>query len=89
MEQSLAAIADPQGECEQARQSVDLYLNPELAGISLLDWKAFDRIVTLGYQCAKEALSKMSDEELETYRNLPVAARAQRAVAAGESVPAR
>jgi NTE family protein len=54
---------------EQAKQSVDIYLNPELAGIGLLDWKVFDRIVKLGYACAKEQLAKMSPEELEPYRN--------------------
>jgi NTE family protein len=58
---------------EQAKQSVDIYLNPELAGIGLLDWKGFDRIVKLGYAGAKDVLSKMSPEELEPYRNVVIA----------------
>jgi NTE family protein len=55
----------------QARQSVDLYLNPDLSRIGLLDWKSYDRIVEMGYQYGKEALAAMSEEELAAYRNLP------------------
>jgi NTE family protein len=54
---------------EQARQSVDIYLNPELAGVSLLDWKAFDRIVNLGYAHTKEVLASMPEKDLEVYRH--------------------
>ncbi len=54
---------------EQARQSVDIYLNPELAGVSLLDWKSFDRIVNLGYVHAKEVLAAMPKDELALYVN--------------------
>ncbi|HEX7708273.1 MAG TPA: patatin-like phospholipase family protein [Thermoanaerobaculia bacterium] len=54
---------------EQARRSVDLYLNPDLSRISLLDWKSFDRIIEIGYQHAKEVLAGMKDEELALYRN--------------------
>ena len=53
---------------EQSRQSADIYLNPELAGIGLLDWKAFDRIVDIGYRHAKEVLSRMPEQELALYR---------------------
>ena len=41
---------------EQARQSVDLYVNPRLEGVGLLDWKAFDRTVEAGYRSALEVL---------------------------------
>lgn len=58
---------------EQAKQSVDIYLNPELAGVSLLDWKSFDRIVDLGYTHAKQVLASMSDEQLEPYVHRRVA----------------
>jgi NTE family protein len=54
---------------DAARNSVDLYLNPELAGVSLLDWKGFDRIVDLGYQHTIEVLAGMSEQELSPYRN--------------------
>ena len=52
---------------EQAKQSVDIYLNPDLARVSLLDWKSFDRIVELGYVHAKEVLASMPEEQLEPY----------------------
>jgi NTE family protein len=54
---------------EQARQSVDIYINPALSRVPLLDWKAFDRIVDIGYESAKQVLSAMSDEQLAPYRN--------------------
>ena len=34
-----------------------------------MEWKAFDRIVDIGYQHAKEVLSAMSAEELAPYRD--------------------
>jgi NTE family protein len=54
---------------EQAKQSVDIYVNPPLSGVPLLEWKAFDRIVDIGYESARQVLSSMSDEELAPYRN--------------------
>ncbi len=54
---------------EQARQSVDIYINPELSGVAVLDWKSFDRITTAGYDSAKKVLSAMSEEELARYRD--------------------
>ena len=44
------------------RQLADLLLKPPLERIDLLDWKAFDRVVELGYRCANEALEKHADE---------------------------
>ena len=60
---------------EQARRSADLYFNPQLGGIALMDWKGFDRIVEIGYQHAREVLSAMSEEELAPYRDAGVGSR--------------
>jgi NTE family protein len=54
---------------KQARQSVDIFLNPSLGRYGMLEWKAFEKIVELGYQQAKETLAKMSAEELAPYRD--------------------
>lgn len=43
---------------EQVRASVDVYINPDLASIGLLEWKAFDRAVQLGYLETREVLAK-------------------------------
>jgi len=56
---------------KQARSAVDLYFNPDLRRIGLLDWKAFDRIVEIGYLHAREVLSRMSTEELAPYSDVP------------------
>jgi NTE family protein len=40
----------------RARESVDLYLAPQLPRIGLLDWNAFDKIVDIGYRYAVDAL---------------------------------
>ena len=53
---------------EEARKAADLYFNPEFGRIGLLEWKAFDRIVEIGYQHAREVLSKMTDEEIAAFR---------------------
>lgn len=57
---------------EQARESVDLYLNPDLSRVGLLDWKSFDRVVEIGYRHAKEILGRMTAAELAPYQNDPV-----------------
>ena len=43
---------------QQAREAVDLYINPDLAAVGLLEWSAFDRAVELGYQEARRLLSE-------------------------------
>jgi NTE family protein len=53
---------------EQARSQVDVYINPELSGVAVLDWKAFDRVTKAGYESAKQVLSAMSEEELARYK---------------------
>ena len=52
-----------------ARQSVDIYINPDLARIGLLEWKAFDRIVDIGYRQTLEVLASIPPETLALYRN--------------------
>jgi NTE family protein len=42
---------------EQSRSLVDVYINPDLSGIGLLDWKAFDQTVELGYKETSKVLS--------------------------------
>ena len=59
---------------DQARESTDIYLNPNLGGVPLLDWKAFDRIVDIGYRHTQEVLAAMTDAELASYRNQPLQA---------------
>lgn len=54
---------------EEARNAVDLFLNPDLRHIGLLDWKSFDTIVEIGYRYAKELLAATSAETLAPYRN--------------------
>jgi NTE family protein len=54
---------------QQAKEFADVYLHPDLGRIGLLDWKAFEQIVDIGYQHGREVLSKLSDEELAPYRD--------------------
>ena len=46
----------------QAREAVDLYINPDLSDVGLLDWKAFDRTVERGYEEARRALELAGGE---------------------------
>jgi NTE family protein len=69
----------------QARESTDLYINPDLAGVGLLDWKGFDRILELGYQHTRELLAAMPKSELAAYRNLPARSGDPAADAAAEA----
>jgi NTE family protein len=52
-----------------ARQSVDVYVNPDLGRIGLLEWKAFDRIVDIGYRQMVEVLKSIPEETLALYRD--------------------
>lgn len=54
---------------QAARESVDLYLNPDCSRVGLLDWKGLDRTVEIGYRHAKEMLASIPDEVLAPYRN--------------------
>lgn len=51
-----------------ARQSVDIYVNPDLGRIGLLEWKAFDKIVDIGYRQTLDVLASIPPETLAPYR---------------------
>jgi NTE family protein len=59
-----------------ARQAVDLYINPDLGRVGMLDWKAFDKILEIGYQETRAALDALPPETLELYRDEPVSSGA-------------
>ena len=42
----------------QARSQTDLYFNPPLDRVGLLEWKRFDQIVQQGYAHAVEVLDR-------------------------------
>ncbi len=42
----------------QARRLTDLYLNPPLERVGMLDWSRFDHIVEQGYQYARQTLAE-------------------------------
>ncbi len=44
----------------RSRAQTDLYFNPPMAGVGLLHWKRFDRIVRLGYEHAQAVLKAES-----------------------------
>jgi NTE family protein len=44
----------------QARQSTDLYFNPPLERVGLLEWKRFDQIVEQGHAHALEVLGRQA-----------------------------
>jgi NTE family protein len=44
------------------RQQTDLLLQPPLASIDLLDWRAFDRVVDIGYRHAIESIGKYQQQ---------------------------
>ena len=43
---------------ELARRQADLLLVPPLEAVDILDWKAFDRAVEIGYRYASEQLAQ-------------------------------
>jgi predicted acylesterase/phospholipase RssA/CRP-like cAMP-binding protein len=45
-------------EVERIRADADVYIHPPVEGFDLLDWKAIDRIVDLGYRAASDRLSE-------------------------------
>jgi predicted acylesterase/phospholipase RssA/CRP-like cAMP-binding protein len=42
---------------QEHKKEVDLYFNPPLRGIRIIDWHKFDKIESIGYNHAKEVLS--------------------------------
>lgn len=55
---------------EQSRAGVDLYFNPALARVGMLEWHRFDDIVAQGLQHAREVLST-ADPELMARLGVP------------------
>ncbi len=47
---------------------LDLLFKPNLAGFGITKWKAFDKIADVGYNHAREVLSNLTNEELESFR---------------------
>lgn len=53
---------------KESRQYVDLFFNPDVARFGLTEWKAYDRIVEVGYRHAKEVLDGLPEEEMARFR---------------------
>ncbi len=51
----------------QGRRLTDLYFNPPLERVGMLQWEKFDHIVALGYAHATEVLGAMTSAQLEPY----------------------
>jgi NTE family protein len=47
---------------QQARAATDLYFNPQLDRVGMLDWKQFEEVVRQGYEHAREVLEKSRQE---------------------------
>ena len=47
-----------------AARRADLYLSPDVRGFGLLDLKAFDELVEIGYRHAAERLAQLSASAL-------------------------
>jgi predicted acylesterase/phospholipase RssA len=43
------------------RSLADVLLKPPLAGIDLLEWRAFDRAIDAGYQYTRRVLAELPD----------------------------
>ena len=52
----------------EAKRLTDLYLNPPLNRVGMLDWSKFDHIVTAGHTHGTQVLSQMSPEQLQVFR---------------------
>jgi len=55
----------------QSRRLTDLYFNPPLDRVGMLQWDKFDTIVQQGREHAQEMLAALSEEELRRYRSAP------------------
>jgi NTE family protein len=53
------------------QRRTDLYFNPALQDVGMLQWRRFDEIVELGHAHARQRLDAMSDDELAPYRGDP------------------
>ena len=59
-----AAVLHSTGHQKTMRQRADLCIRPQMRGIKLLDWKAYDRAVDAGYEAAVAAFDGL-DPKLE------------------------
>jgi hypothetical protein len=50
---------------QEARKLTDVYLNPPLERVGMLDWSRFDSIVQQGRTHAEDVLDKLPAEKLE------------------------
>ena len=57
---------------KEAREMTDLYFNPDLGRVGMIEWRAFDRIVQIGYDHAKEVIGKLTPERLAELTGVPV-----------------
>ncbi|GAA4412683.1 patatin-like phospholipase family protein [Nibrella viscosa] len=55
--------------CQENKQYTDIYFNPDVGRFGLMSWSAYDTIYDIGYNHAKEVLSKLTDEELNWLRS--------------------
>ena len=53
---------------QQARKLTDLYFNPPLERVGMLQWDRFDQIVQQGQAHANEVLAAMSAQALQPYQ---------------------
>src|SRR5690606_28102807 len=49
---------------EQHKKLTDLYFNPPLARVGMMEWKRFNQIVEQGYAHAQEVFAAASETEL-------------------------
>jgi NTE family protein len=56
---------------QQSRQLIDLYFNPPLDRVGMLQWARFDNIVEQGLAHGREVLDALAEEDLRSYRTTP------------------
>jgi len=58
------SIMHSQSKLQEARALADVCFSPDLGRIGMLNWKAFDRTIELGYQHAREVIAALPEETL-------------------------
>lgn len=59
------SIMHSQSRLKAAKATADVCFTPDLGRVGMLNWKAFDYIVELGYQHGREVLAAMPEETLQ------------------------
>jgi NTE family protein len=54
-----------QSRLKAAKATADVCFTPDCGRIGMLNWKAFDHIVDLGYQHAREVLAALPEDTLQ------------------------